>query len=70
MAVDYLEIAKRALQKYQQQEAEAALTPPRPFPHCPRCASYALYRPNNIGPYKCQTCGLIDITEEAARRVQ
>jgi hypothetical protein len=43
---------------------------PRVFPHCPRCASYALYRRNNIGNYECQTCGLIDITEAVARRIQ
>lgn len=40
------------------------------FPHCPRCASYALYRRNNIGSYECQTCGLLDISEESARRTQ
>jgi len=38
------------------------------FPHCPRCASYALYRPNNIGDYECLTCKLRNITEEVARR--
>jgi hypothetical protein len=43
---------------------------PRVFPHCPRCASYALYRRNNIGNYECQTCGLRDITEVVARRIQ
>jgi hypothetical protein len=40
------------------------------FPHCPKCSSYALYRPNNTGNYECQTCGLQDILEEFARRVQ
>jgi hypothetical protein len=40
------------------------------FPHCPRCASYALYRENNIGAYGCQSCGLQDIEERTARRVQ
>jgi Zn ribbon nucleic-acid-binding protein len=40
------------------------------FPHCPRCASYALYRNNNVGKYECRTCGLLDITEEVARRLQ
>ena len=40
------------------------------FPHCPRCASYALYRENNIGDYECQSCGLQNIGETAARRVQ
>lgn len=39
------------------------------FPHCPRCASYALYRKDNIGDYECQTCGLMAISEEQARRV-
>jgi hypothetical protein len=39
-------------------------------PHCPRCASYALYRKDNLGKYECQTCGLLDIEESAARRVQ
>jgi hypothetical protein len=39
------------------------------FPHCPKCASYALYRENR-GNYECQTCGLRDIEESIARRVQ
>lgn len=39
------------------------------FPHCPRCASYYLYRKNNIGLYECQTCGLEGIDEATARRV-
>jgi hypothetical protein len=38
------------------------------FPHCPRCASYALYRPNNVGSYECQTCGLLDISEDSEPR--
>jgi len=38
------------------------------FPHCPRCASYALYRRNNIGTFECQTCGLRDVDEAVARR--
>jgi hypothetical protein len=41
----------------------------KPFPHCPKCASYALYRQNNIGNYECMTCGLLDIPEDVARRV-
>jgi hypothetical protein len=40
------------------------------FPHCPQCASYALYRRNNGGAYECQTCGMQDISEDLARRVQ
>jgi hypothetical protein len=40
------------------------------FPHCPNCASYDLYRKNNIGNYECLTCGLFDISEEFARRLQ
>lgn len=39
------------------------------LPHCPRCASYALYRKDNIGLYECQTCGLQEIEESTARRV-
>jgi Zn ribbon nucleic-acid-binding protein len=39
------------------------------FPHCPRCASYALYRRNNIGIYGCLMCGLQGIEEKTARRV-
>ncbi len=39
------------------------------FPHCPRCASYALYRKNNIGDYECQTCGMQGIEESTARWV-
>jgi len=40
------------------------------FPHCPRCASYALYRKNNVGTYECLTCELQGIDETAARRLQ
>jgi hypothetical protein len=40
------------------------------FPHCPRCAGYALYRDDNIGAYECQSCGLQDIAEHISRRVQ
>ena len=40
------------------------------FPHCPRCASYALYRKNNVGTYECLTCELRGIDETAARRLQ
>jgi hypothetical protein len=40
------------------------------FPHCPRCASYALYRQNNLGNFACQSCGLQDIEESTARRVR
>ncbi len=40
------------------------------FPHCPRCASYALYRENNIGLYECQSCGVTGIEESTARRLQ
>jgi hypothetical protein len=40
----------------------------KPFPRCPACLSYYLYRQNNIRNYECMTCGLLDITEEAARR--
>lgn len=39
------------------------------FPHCPRCAGYALYRKDNIGAYECLTCGLPDIDENVARRM-
>lgn len=37
------------------------------FPHCPRCASFALYRRDNIGAYECLTCGLLEIEESTAR---
>ena len=40
------------------------------FPHCPKCASYALFRENNIGVYECETCGLRGIEEHIARRLQ
>lgn len=39
------------------------------FPHCPRCASYVLYRKDNIGAYECQTCGLGRIEEATARQL-
>ena len=41
---------------------------PLSFPHCPRCLSYALYRPNNVGNYECETCRLEGISEDGARR--
>jgi Zn ribbon nucleic-acid-binding protein len=40
------------------------------FPHCPKCASYALFREHNIGNYECLTCGLQNIGEQIARRLQ
>jgi predicted RNA-binding Zn-ribbon protein involved in translation (DUF1610 family) len=42
------------------------------FPHCPKCFSFALYRPNNAPgcEYECQTCGLEGIAEDVARRTQ
>jgi Zn ribbon nucleic-acid-binding protein len=39
------------------------------FPHCPRCASYALFREDNRGDYECLTCGLSNIEEGTARRI-
>jgi hypothetical protein len=39
------------------------------FPHCPRCASYALYREGNVGLYECMTCGCWEIEESVARRL-
>jgi len=39
------------------------------FPHCPTCASYALYRENDQGSYECLTCGLQQIEECWARRI-
>ena len=39
------------------------------FPHCPECASYALYRKHNLGAYECLTCGLTGIEESMARRM-
>jgi hypothetical protein len=58
---DYLKIAQRALAEYRAER-------PSPFPHCPRCASYALYRKNNTGLYECMTCGEQGISDDAARR--
>jgi uncharacterized protein (DUF983 family) len=63
---DYLEIAKRALERYRSQQEPGQ----KLFPHCPRCTSFALYRKNNQGNYECETCGLTGIPEEVARRVQ
>jgi len=39
------------------------------FPHCPACASYALYRKHNRGSYECMSCGLTGIDESVARRI-
>jgi hypothetical protein len=59
-------MAKRALERFQSRpEAEGER---KTFPHCPRCASYALYRRNNVGNYECESCGLEEITEVLARR--
>lgn len=40
------------------------------FPHCPRCASYALYRRDTLNDFQCETCGLQNIEETVARRTQ
>jgi hypothetical protein len=64
---DYLEIARQALERHRAlQEANSEC---RTFPHCPRCASYDLYRPNNHSNYECQSCGLTEVKEGIARRV-
>ena len=65
---DYLEIARRTLAKYYEEHPSGPVRPP--FPHCPRCASYALHRKNNLGNYECETCGEREIPEVVARRVQ
>jgi transcription initiation factor IIE alpha subunit len=39
------------------------------FPHCPRCASYAMFREQNEGPFECLTCGRRAIEESTARRL-
>jgi hypothetical protein len=39
------------------------------FPHCPICASYALYRQGGVGKFECMTCGSREIPEVTARRV-
>jgi hypothetical protein len=39
------------------------------FPHCPSCASYALYWNDDIGAYECQSCCLQGIDEQTARRL-
>lgn len=68
-------LAGATLGSFQKTRAEPA--PPgegavhlRVFPHCPRCASYHLYRKNNVGNYECLTCELRDIDEITARRLQ
>lgn len=38
------------------------------FPHCPRCASYALYQMDKTSNFECLTCGLHDISEAVARQ--
>jgi Zn ribbon nucleic-acid-binding protein len=59
----------RDFQKIDQPQATPAPQESRrAFPHCPRCASYALYRKNNVGIFECLTCGLEEITESTARR--
>lgn len=40
-----------------------------PFPRCPRCDGYALYRKDNIGTFECLTCDLKKIEESTARRL-
>jgi transposase-like protein len=63
---DCLKIARRALETYRQAQTPDDVRPP--FPHCPRCLSFALYRKNNRGDYECQTCGETSITEAWARQ--
>ena len=50
--------------------ASDPFSPAYVFPRCPHCASYALYRKNNIGSFACMTCGARDISETAARGQQ
>jgi len=68
------ELVGRTIKAQQEPTATAAPREGSPqrrvFPHCPRCASYALYRRNNVGNYACLTCELRDISEETARRLQ
>ncbi|PSH04626.1 MAG: hypothetical protein CXZ00_07395 [Acidobacteria bacterium] len=55
------------------QKIETTINDPRkplPFPRCPSCGSYYLYRENNRGNYNCERCELGNISEEMARRVQ
>jgi len=42
----------------------------RMFPYCPGCGSSYLYRKNNVGDYERLKCGLKDISEARARRVE
>jgi hypothetical protein len=46
---------------------EAADGPLPSMPRCPQCASFALYRQNNVGAYECLTCDLVGIEESIAR---
>ncbi|WP_348264550.1 bifunctional DNA primase/polymerase [Telmatobacter sp. DSM 110680] len=39
------------------------------MPRCPHCASFALYRQNNVGTYECLTCELVGIEESIARGI-
>jgi hypothetical protein len=45
----------------------AANGPLSSMPRCPQCASFALYRRNNVGNYECLTCNLAGIEESIAR---
>jgi hypothetical protein len=69
---NYVAIARRTLARWQEPDPTPATWEHAPqgkvFPRCPRCASYDLYRPNNIGDYECLTCGLRNIAEAVARR--
>jgi Zn ribbon nucleic-acid-binding protein len=38
-----------------------------PFPMCPKCGAYCLYRERDVGLYECQRCGLQGIEERDAR---
>jgi hypothetical protein len=52
------------------EDRKMSSNPELSFPHCPRCLSYYLYRQNDQGNYQCESCGLQDISETAARRIQ
>jgi Zn ribbon nucleic-acid-binding protein len=66
---DYVEIAKQALARYRARQAEAGTSCP-PFPHCPKCGSFYLWRKDKTDPWDCESCGERGITDEAARRYQ
>jgi hypothetical protein len=61
---------RRRVIRIQQQRAQPSGGRASSFRRCPKCASYAMNSQNSVNIYECLACGLQDISEDVARRMQ